>query len=145
MAHPTAAMIKVAANWLLAANLLIWCSAYAWAENVDSDKAEYLSHCAECHGLDGKGNGPRASKLKAKPSDLTLFEKRIKVCFRSLRFIHRLMDGMRLTSHDTDDMPIWGCRHSPSVHCPHTTPTKPKAFKPNAPRVFKPDPYRVSS
>jgi mono/diheme cytochrome c family protein len=74
-------MIKVVANWLLAASLLIWCSPYAWAENVDSDKAEYLSHCAECHGLDGKGNGPRASKLKAKPSDLTLFEKKNKGVF----------------------------------------------------------------
>jgi mono/diheme cytochrome c family protein len=31
----------------------------------------YRSHCAACHGPDGKGGGPVAPSMKARPSDLT--------------------------------------------------------------------------
>ena len=35
----------------------------------------YEQYCASCHGADGKGNGPKASELNPKPSDLTLLAK----------------------------------------------------------------------
>ena len=31
----------------------------------------YVTYCAACHGVDGKGNGPVASSLKTAPTDLT--------------------------------------------------------------------------
>jgi hypothetical protein len=134
-------MKKPVENWLVVLSAIIGFSAYAWAENVDSDKAEYLSHCADCHGLDGKGTGPRASKLKTKPSDLTLIAKKNKGAFPLVEVYSSIDGRYEIESHDTDDMPIWGCRHSPPPVSPTMTPTKPKAFNPNAPRVFKPDPY----
>jgi hypothetical protein len=125
-------MIKVVANWLLAANLLIWCSAYAGAETADSDKAEYLSHCAECHGLDGKGTGPRASKLKTKPSDLTLFAKKNNGVFPFTQLYSSIDGRYEIESHETDDSRFG------VADIPHLTLDR---LRPNAPKVFKPDPY----
>ena len=31
----------------------------------------FRTNCFVCHGLDGTGNGPLASKLETKPADLT--------------------------------------------------------------------------
>src|SRR6266853_745741 len=36
----------------------------------------FRAHCAACHGSDAKGNGPLASALKAKPTDLTVLAKK---------------------------------------------------------------------
>jgi hypothetical protein len=40
-----------------------------------SGKGQYRSHCAECHGTDGKGDGPVAPALKTQPTDLTMLAK----------------------------------------------------------------------
>lgn len=34
-------------------------------------KQMHTSYCAPCHGLDGRGGGPAAAMLKARPADLT--------------------------------------------------------------------------
>lgn len=36
----------------------------------------YTQYCASCHGANGTGNGPSASTLNPKPSDLTQIAKR---------------------------------------------------------------------
>ena len=41
----------------------------------DLGKAEYESKCATCHGVTGKGDGPVASFLNRKASDLTTLAK----------------------------------------------------------------------
>jgi cytochrome c553 len=64
--HAKFAMKKAAAKWLLVAIAMIGFHASGWSENVDAGKKEYLSNCADCHGPDGKGTGPHASKLKTK-------------------------------------------------------------------------------
>jgi hypothetical protein len=70
------AMGRVTANWLVAVSVMIGFCASGWAESVDAGKTEYLSSCADCHGPDGKGTGPLASKLKTKPADLTIIAKK---------------------------------------------------------------------
>ena len=35
----------------------------------------FSAHCAESHGSDGKGNGPKSFSLKTKPADLTAVAK----------------------------------------------------------------------
>ena len=36
----------------------------------------YERACSSCHGLDGRGDGPVASSLKIRPTNLTLLAKR---------------------------------------------------------------------
>src|SRR5450756_1514635 len=38
-------------------------------------QALFQAYCASCHGKEGKGTGPVAPALKAKPADLTVISK----------------------------------------------------------------------
>ncbi len=89
----------------------------AWpcrAQNApDIGKAEYMSNCASCHGLDGKGNGPVASALKTNPTDLTVLAKKNGGVF-PVNALYEIIDGRRvLASHGTREMPVWGYRLVP--------------------------------
>jgi mono/diheme cytochrome c family protein len=69
----------------------------------------FRAHCAACHGPDGKGSGPVAAALKAKPADLTILAKNNGGKFptdRVQKFISG--DDPSLVSHGTREMPIWG-------------------------------------
>jgi mono/diheme cytochrome c family protein len=126
------AMQKAAAKWLMVVTVTIGFNASGWAEEVDAGKAEYLSNCAPCHGSDGKGKGPLSSKLKTKPTDLTTFAKKNNGVF-PLSAVYEAVDGRNATgSHATHQMPIWGCRHTPSSI------SRTKTVKR---KVYKPDPY----
>ena len=57
--------------------------------------ALYKAYCAACHGVDGKGGGPMAQSLKAKPTDLTHI---------STRFGRAVVPA----GHGTRDMPLCG-------------------------------------
>lgn len=41
---------------------------------VPRGAAHYLFFCGNCHGVDGKGDGPLAAHLKILPTDLTLLQ-----------------------------------------------------------------------
>ena len=89
---------------------VIAANAWALAENSNSGRIEFLSRCAECHGDDGKGAGPVASKLKIRPADLTLIAKKNDGMFSS-DAVAEAIDGRRTTkAHHGPAMPIWGCR-----------------------------------
>ena len=110
-------MQKAAAKWLMVAGVT-GMTLSCWAEEVDAGKAEYLSNCAPCHGIDGKGKGPLSSKLKAKPADLTTFAKKNNGVF-PLSAVYEAIDGRNATgSHDNREMPIWGCRRVSSPVSP---------------------------
>jgi mono/diheme cytochrome c family protein len=110
---------KAAAKWLFIVGLIIGLNASARAEEVDAGKAEYLRSCAPCHGTDGKGSGPLSSKLKAKPVDLTAFAKKNNGVF-PLSAVYEVIDGRNATGSHCE-MPIWGCRHTPSSISPTKT------------------------
>jgi mono/diheme cytochrome c family protein len=85
----------------------------AIAQNGDLGKAEYLASCAACHGLDGKGDGPVASKLVKPPTDLTSLAKQNGGVFPA-ESVHEIIDGRtRLFEHGSQEMPIWGYRFVP--------------------------------
>jgi mono/diheme cytochrome c family protein len=68
----------------------------------------FRTHCASCHGADGKGEGPLAESLRFHPPDLTLIAKRNGGEFPSEQ-VHRIVDGRKpLPGHGGPDMPIWG-------------------------------------
>ena len=130
----TVAMKKTAAKWLMVAGVTIGLTASGWAEEVDAGKAEYLSSCAPCHGADGKGKGPlSANKLKTKPADLTALAKKNNGVF-PVSAVYEAIDGRNaIESHGAREMPIWGCRHTPSPVSPTKT-SKRKVYR-------APDPF----
>src|SRR5580704_492964 len=73
-------------------------------------KGSFVRYCASCHGEDGKGNGPLASMLNPKPSDLTQLAKQNKGVFPALQ-VADVIDGRKVVQgHGTSDMPVWGER-----------------------------------
>ncbi|GAC1633867.1 MAG: hypothetical protein NVS9B14_09200 [Candidatus Acidiferrum sp.] len=68
----------------------------------------YRSHCAPCHGVAGKGDGPAASALRQHPPDLSLLAKNNNGKFPADRVAHSLRFGTEAAAHGTKDMPIWG-------------------------------------
>ena len=80
------------------------------AQTRETGRSEFLSSCAECHGADGKGEGPMSRKLKIKPANLTILARRNNGVFLPSE-IYRKIDGRYgVGSHPGNAMPIWGCR-----------------------------------
>lgn len=83
-----------------------------YAESTDSKnlgKIDYLNNCADCHGADGKGNGPEAKRLAIPPKDLTLLSKENGGSFPET-VVYNIIDGRRVTDFHGQEMPIWGER-----------------------------------
>ncbi len=68
----------------------------------------FRAYCASCHGLDGKGDGPAASALKAKVPNLTLLAKNNGGTFPTARARRTITGEDVMASHGSREMPIWG-------------------------------------
>jgi mono/diheme cytochrome c family protein len=82
-------------------------------KSFDRGKYEYDAHCAVCHGLSGKGDGPFAQQLKSATAvpDLTELSKKNNGVFPFMR-IYEIIDGTHnVTWHGTRQMPVWGPRY----------------------------------
>ena len=79
---------------------------------IDAGKREFQRFCATCHGADGKGNGPSASTLNIKPTDLTQLSKNHGGVFLFWRVYEKIngADEAPIRAHGTREMPIWGER-----------------------------------
>ena len=70
--------------------------------------AEFFSEfCAVCHGPDGKGGGPAAGALKAKPTDLTQIKRQHNNKFPTIDVRSSITSGA-VAAHGTSEMPMWG-------------------------------------
>jgi hypothetical protein len=70
----------------------------------------YVEHCAGCHGLDGRGNGPQAAGLIWSPADLTKLHERYGNPLRRDE-VAAWIDGRKdLEAHGPREMPVWGNR-----------------------------------
>ena len=88
-------------------------NASAWAQEPDPGKTEFLSQCAICHGVDGRGNGFLSEELKTKPANLTILAKNNNGIF-PLNAVYAVMDGRNsIRAHGPREMPIWGLRYAP--------------------------------
>lgn len=68
----------------------------------------YHAHCAPCHGIDGKGNGPVAPALKDPLPDLTTIAKRNGGLF-PVGHVRNIIAGTDvMIAHGSREMPIWG-------------------------------------
>ena len=68
----------------------------------------YKEFCAACHGIDGRGDGPAASALKANPTDLTQIGRRNNSKFPVMKMQDIINGKEAIPAHGTGEMPIWG-------------------------------------
>ena len=73
-----------------------------------SGKQMYTNYCAPCHGVDGKGQGPASSALKAPPTDLTVLAKNNNGKYPDAHIVTVLRFGSELPAHGSAHMPVWG-------------------------------------
>jgi hypothetical protein len=73
-----------------------------------SGEADFTMYCADCHGEDARGNGPRAFGLSVPPPDLTRLAERHNGTFPREQ-VTALIDGRAsLSGHGSREMPVWG-------------------------------------
>ncbi|MBE9639361.1 c-type cytochrome [Salipiger mangrovisoli] len=79
----------------------------ALAQDADRGQALYAVHCATCHGLDGRGEGPMAGVLMIKPANLTELAAANGGAFPLERVVKRIDGRDPLVSHGSP-MPVYG-------------------------------------
>ena len=68
----------------------------------------FRDYCAACHGVNGNGDGPVASALKARVPQLATLAQRNNGMFPADR-VRRIIAGDDVSvSHGSREMPIWG-------------------------------------
>jgi mono/diheme cytochrome c family protein len=85
--------------------------AHAEGDVVQGDamagEALYQAHCAVCHGLEARGDGPMAPVLLVQPADLRALVARHGGVFPLERVAARIDGRDPLVSHGSD-MPVYG-------------------------------------
>ena len=76
-------------------------------------KAQYMKHCATCHGPSGTGTDGVASRLFTKPpANLTLLAKNNGGKFPMMEVIGIVKGDRPIAAHGTREMPVWGLTFS---------------------------------
>jgi mono/diheme cytochrome c family protein len=91
---------------------------------VTSGKREFRRYCAQCHGLNAKGDGPVAPALKKRPTNLTLLTEKNHGVFPEKKVVAFIDGAETVAAHGSRAMPIWGLafRTPSSTHmAAHTT------------------------
>jgi mono/diheme cytochrome c family protein len=73
-----------------------------------SGKEMYVSYCASCHGVAGKGDGPAVPALKVPPPDLTTLSRRNQGKFPADHVAQFIKGDMAMAAHGSKEMPVWG-------------------------------------
>lgn len=77
----------------------------------DLGAIEFANSCAQCHGADGKGDGPVTPYLLNPPPDLTILSKTNDGVF-PIANVYSIIDGTAdVAVHGGRDMPVWGDRY----------------------------------
>lgn len=75
---------------------------------IENGKNAYMIYCSQCHGEDGKGNGPMAAVLKVVPANLTRLRTAEMKDF-PYETVHKSIEGrMDTKGHGARKMPLWG-------------------------------------
>jgi hypothetical protein len=107
----TALIGRIITGALVVLILQLGACVHARADDPHLGIIEYEIACMPCHGVDGRGNGPRAKSLKIAPADLTKVAKSNNGDFPS-EAIADVIDGRAtVAAHGARDMPVWGDRY----------------------------------
>ena len=79
----------------------------ASAQDADIGRSLYHTHCATCHGLEGRGDGPMSGVLLIKPVNLTELTAANGGTFPLERVVKRIDGRDPLVSHGSP-MPVYG-------------------------------------
>ena len=105
-------MSKARTGWAMAAGLASALTFTALSANADDiAKQDFVNYCASCHGTDGSGNGPMASELKTKPTNLTTLSKNNGGHFPYLSLrdsVAGTSNSSNIRAHGSREMPVWG-------------------------------------
>jgi mono/diheme cytochrome c family protein len=75
---------------------------------ITAGQTYYTQYCANCHGKDGKGNGPKSVELKKPAPDLTTLSKTHGGKF-PYEYVLGILDGETpFPAHGSAEMPAWG-------------------------------------
>ena len=69
---------------------------------------DFITYCAACHGIEGKGDGTIAEFLTISATDLTQLRKRNAGVFPRERAINVIDGRAEVKVHGPRDMPVWG-------------------------------------
>ena len=99
-------------------SILIPCLILIFSGNASAEEdligsEEFRLHCAACHGVGGKGNGPIAALLNVSPGDLTVISKKNDGVYPFLNVFHIIDGRQSITAHGDRTMPLWGERYRP--------------------------------
>ena len=104
---------KEFAAWLVPLSLVLTsgCAGVARAQDEHLGITEYELACMPCHGVDGRGDGPLAKTLKARPADLTQISEANGGRFPTKK-VGEMIDGRAaVAAHGSREMPVWGDRY----------------------------------
>lgn len=101
--------VRRRAQLALGLGLMITTAVEAADESVEAaGKTRFMESCAVCHGPQATGDGPYASLLNKKPTNLTLLAKNNGGDF-PFNIVFDSIDGRGPNgAHGTRDMPVWG-------------------------------------
>ena len=85
--------------------------ATAQQAQTDLGRIEFMANCAQCHGVDGQGDGVIAGYLTTPPADLTVLQ-RANGGVLPFSQLYAIIEGGAATGpHGTREMPAWGERY----------------------------------
>lgn len=79
----------------------------AIAQDAEVGRDIFTRHCATCHGLEGRGDGPMAGVMTIKPVNLTELAAQNGGAFPMERVVKRIDGRDPLVSHGSP-MPVYG-------------------------------------
>ncbi|WP_370400987.1 c-type cytochrome [Sulfitobacter sp. JB4-11] len=79
----------------------------AQAQDAAEGEALYQTHCAACHGIEARGNGPMAPILTLQPPNLRTLTARYDGVFPVVRVVTRIDGRDPLVAHGSP-MPVYG-------------------------------------
>ncbi len=75
------------------------------AKDLSAAKVNYTTYCAQCHGVEGKGNGPSAATLNPKPRDFS--DCRLMATIPDSTLMLAITEG-GAAANVSSKMPAWG-------------------------------------
>lgn len=97
----------------ICALMVAFAAAPVVADEIGAD--EFANSCAQCHGANGKGDGPISPYLLNTPPDLTALSQMNGGEFPAAA-VYDFIDGTAdVAAHGGRDMPVWGDRYKASA------------------------------